>query len=109
MWRCSSCQESVPGNFEVCWSCGTSRSSGGDRSQQLNNAPLPEDADEASPSVLRKSRRWGNTLLGLDFWANWPLAAIAFLGFLAWLVWGAGKQGKDEDQDLHGAVGHRHK
>jgi rRNA maturation endonuclease Nob1 len=25
LWRCPTCKEIVPSNFDVCWNCGTSR------------------------------------------------------------------------------------
>jgi rRNA maturation endonuclease Nob1 len=25
LWRCSSCKQIVPWNFDICWNCGTSR------------------------------------------------------------------------------------
>lgn len=53
-WRCSSCGEVVPGNFDVCWKCLTTRS--GERTADV---PIPapeidEVGDEASPAASRE-------------------------------------------------------
>jgi hypothetical protein len=47
-WKCSQCGQSVPGDFEVCWNCGTSQD--GEVDPDFSKVPAEDDdnaADEA--------------------------------------------------------------
>jgi hypothetical protein len=44
-WTCSQCHLSVPGGFEICWNCGTTRD--GVLDPDFNKQPEGEDGDKA--------------------------------------------------------------
>ncbi len=58
-WQCPQCQQSVPGTFDVCWNCGTSRS--GIPDADFVKAPLdsPPHGAEEKPAAQEAARRHG--------------------------------------------------
>lgn len=70
-WTCPHCQEQIPGQFAVCWSCGCDRSGGQvlDRPEQRSPVPGPQS---------RGSRSWRQRLLVHLVFA---LLIVAFVEF----------------------------
>jgi hypothetical protein len=53
MWNCPDCHEDVPDSFEICWSCGTSKSGERDPNFGHEIGPSASDGRSASPEPAR--------------------------------------------------------
>ena len=99
MWTCPACQSTVEDQFEVCWSCGTSRTGETD--------PDFVRADDTGPIPDAEPRPVDPKLAGHDG----PLA-IAYRAldlmeaqFLADQLTEAGMPAKADEQDMHETLG----
>ena len=61
MWQCIKCRENVEDNFDVCWSCGTSRDGAEDpefrKADDVPPAPLTEAVTEQMPAVTEQPEK----------------------------------------------------
>jgi hypothetical protein len=114
MWTCAGCSESIEDQFEICWSCGTSREGRPDPHfrRRVQRRDLPARPDPSAPSLVRPfialfaALAWGiggvgifGLLLG-GLLSAYGLAVLMLLSpiVLVASVWGAWKVDRLDDR-----------
>lgn len=59
-WKCPQCGEVVPGTFDVCWKCQTTKD--GERAEQSEPVVFPEIVDASRPNVESETAKFLKTL-----------------------------------------------
>ena len=59
-WKCPQCGELVPGTFDICWKCQTTRD--GERTEQSEPVFFPEIVDASRPNVESETAKFLKSL-----------------------------------------------
>ena len=75
-WRCGNCAETVEGDFEVCWNCGTSNTGQPDLDFIPDNRTITDDStNDAEKKYFRESTFWAGAVCILSIIITLVLAA----------------------------------